>query len=302
MAHFKIPENSEDISWFDLPLNREMKLLQWGGDASGNKLELALDRSLPGVTLTVLPDKVAAASTVFTLKGSAVTEKFGVTACVVGTTSRYSEDLKVQVCGQPKKQPGYIVDLLSDVALKGNALQVHRYSRIMRDPSDETHILSQRITGKLNCGDTAADYGPKIFGQNTSTNYFQYYLPPTSDKMADLRFNADRVSVAITKIKAMLDRGQPVRVWLIHHDGFKPKIEGDTRTHFLTIIGYAPTKFLCLDPWPTGSILEYDGGMYQKKRIVFMGELEFNPSALEMGIASPSAAQGAHKYKVIAGP
>jgi hypothetical protein len=43
MANFKISENGEDISWFDLPLNREIKLLQWGGDASGNKLELALE-------------------------------------------------------------------------------------------------------------------------------------------------------------------------------------------------------------------------------------------------------------------
>jgi hypothetical protein len=37
MANFKIPENKEDISWFDLPLNRTMKLLQSGGDATGNK-------------------------------------------------------------------------------------------------------------------------------------------------------------------------------------------------------------------------------------------------------------------------
>jgi len=304
VANFKIPENAEDISWFDLPLNRTMKLLQWGGDLSGNRLELALDRSIPTVDLKVLPDKISSSSTLFTLKGIATTGEFGITACVAGTAQRYSEDLKVQVRGNPTKQPGYTVDLLSDVALYGNALQVYRYSRIMRDPPNYTHILSQRTGGGvLNCGDTAADYGPKIFSKNTYTNYYQYYLPPTSDKMADLRFNASRIGDGIARIKAFLGKGTPVRVWLIHHDGFsRPVIHGDTRTHFLTIIGFSATKFLYLDPWPTGSFLEYDGGMYAKKSIAFMGELEFDASHLDMGIASPSAATGAHKYKVLAGP
>lgn len=319
MANFKIPENNEDISWFDLPLNRTMKLLQWGGDATGNKLKLALDRSLPSVVLTVLPDKVPAASTLFELKGSSVTSEFGVTASVAGTTVRYSKDLKVQVGNNPTKQPGYTVDLLSDVALYGNALQVYRYSRIMRDPPNATHILSQKTTGKLDCGDTAAAYGvisnPKsylnasiykakhLFSKEVYLNYQLYYLPPTSDKMADLRFKANLVRDGIAKVKYMLSKGQPVRVWLIHHDGFaRPVIQGDTRTHYLTIIGFSATKFLYLDPWPGGSSLQYDGGMYPKRWIAFMGELEYDPSNLDMGIASPSTATGHHKYKVIGGP
>jgi hypothetical protein len=321
MANFKIPENKEDISWFDLPLNRTMKLLQWGGDATNKKLKLALDRSLPSVVLTVLPDNVPAASTLFTLKGSAVTSEFGVTACVAGTTVRYSTDLKVQVGNNPTKQPGYTVDLLSDVALHGNALQVYRYSRVMRDPPNNTHILSQRTTGVLNCGDTAAAYGvisnpdPKfylnapiykakfIFSKPVYVQNRLYYLPPKSDKMADLRFNANHVRIGIAKIKQLLSDGQPVRVWLIHHDGFaRPVIRGDRRTHYLTIIGFSATKFLYLDPWPGGSSLQYDGGMYPKNWIAFMGELEFDPSHLDMGIVSPSTAAGAHKYKVLAGP
>jgi hypothetical protein len=303
MANFRIPENSEDISWFDLPLNRTMKLLQWGGDASGNKLTLALDRPLPSVDLKVLPDKVSAASTLFTLKGTAIGADFGVTACVAGTAVRYSKDLKVRVGGNPTKQPGYTVDLLSDVALHGNSLQVYRYSRIMRDPSDDTHILSQRTKGALNCGDTAAGYGKKIFSKDTYTNYYKYYLPPTTDKMADLRFNPSAVRDGISKIKAFLTKGVPVRVWLIHHDGFsRPVIHGDTRTHFLTIIGFSATKLLYLDPWPGGSYLVYDGGMYVRTAIAFMGELEFDASHFEMGITSPTSARGLHKYKVLAGP
>jgi len=173
----------------------------------------------------------------------------------------------------------------------------------MRDPPNNTHILSQRTSGVLNCGDTAAAYGPKIFSKDTFTSYYKYYLPPTSDKMADLRFNASAVRDGIAKIKAFLSKGVPVRVWLIHHDGFnRPVILGDTRTHFLTIIGFSATKFLYLDPWPGGSLLDYDGGMYAKRSIAFMGELEFDASRFDMGIASPTAATGAHKYKVLAGP
>lgn len=303
MANFRIPENGEDVSWFDLPLNRAMKLLQWGGDVSGNKLDLALDRSVPGVDLKVLPDRMPAASTLFTLKASTAGADFGVTASVAGSAQRYSEDLTVHAGGTPTKQPGYTVDLLADMALSGNALQVYRYSHIMRDPSNNTHILSQRTSGVLNCGDTAAAYGQKLFGKDTHTNYFQYYLPPTTDKMADLRFNANAVRDGIAKIKAFLGKGEPVRVWLIHHDGFStPVIRGDPRTHFLTIIGYSATKFLYLDPWPTGSILEYDGGMYSKRSIAFIGELEFDTSHFDMGIVSPAAVTGAHHYKVLAGP
>ena len=304
MANFKIPENGEDISWFDLPLNRTMKLLQWGGDLSGNKLALSLDRSIPSVDLKVLPDKVSAASTLFTLKGTVSGTDCGVTACVAGSTDRYSEDLKIHVGGVPTKQPGYTVDLLSDVALSGNEMRVHRYSRIMKDPSTDKHILSQDTrAGHFNCGDVAADYGAKIFSQPTFTSYFVYYLPPSSDKMADLRFSPNSVRDGIAKIKANVGKGTPVRVWLIHDDGFStPVIHGDWRTHFLTIIGFSGTKFLYLDPWPTGSFLDYDGGMYPKKKIAFMGELEFDPSHLELGIGSPATATGAHKYKVIAGP
>ena len=257
MANFQIAENHEDISWFDLPLNRTMKLLQWGGDASGNKLQLALVPSLPSVDLKVLPDTgtVSAASTLFTLTGSSSGADFRVTACVQGTTVRYSQDLEVHVGGSPTKQPGYTVDLLANVALTGNALQVYRYSRIMKDPSDATHILCQDTRrGHYNCGDVAAAYGEisdpksylnapkykakKIFPKEVYLRYQLYYLPPTSRKMADLRFKKDKVRSGIQQIKYLLNNGTPVRVWLIHDDGFAtPVIQRDTRTHYLTIIG-----------------------------------------------------------------
>jgi hypothetical protein len=326
MATFQIPENHEIISWFDLPLNRTMKLLLWGGDGRGNKLQLALDPPASTVNLQVLPDRVPEASTLFTLRGGSSGVSFSVTACVPGTTVPFSKDLKVHVRGNPKRQPGYSVDLLANVALTGNALEVYRYSRIIKDPQDRTqinnHILCQDTRGgHYNCGDVAAAYGKisnpdpkfylnapkykakKIFSKPVYLQNRLYYMPPKSRRMADLRFNSDAVRRGILKIQNLLDNGTPVRVWLIHDDGFAiPVIQRDWRTHYLTIIGYSGTKFLYLDPWPTGSSLDYDGGMYPKTTIAFMGELVFDLSRPELGIGSPIGAGGAHKYKVIAGP
>jgi hypothetical protein len=157
--------------------------------------------------------------------------------------------------------------------------------------------------GHYNCGDAAAAYGRTIFGKDTFTPYYVYYLPPTTNKMADLRFDAARVARGIAMIRSMVSQGRPVRVWLVHHDGFSiPVIRDDLRTHFLTIIGYSNNKLLYLDPWPHGSRLQYDGGMYSPKQIAFMGELSFDFAHLELGISSPTGKMGLHNYKVIAGP
>ena len=305
MANFKLIEDGEVISSFDLPLNRTIKLLQWGGDTKGNKLEVALNQSTAAVDLSVLSDKLSAASTAFTVTGKQ--KGAGVSVCAyvpnTGRTQKYSEDLKLNVKGAPSKQTGYDVDLLSDLAISGNAKAVRAYTRILTGPHDNTHILSQNTQqGHFNCGDVAAGYGSRFFTKPASTVYFAYYQPPTSDKMADLRFYPDRVQTAIARIKSLVNQGIPVRVWLIHDDGFKPVIQGDWRTHFLTIIGYSSTKFLYLDPWPGGSILDYDGGMYPKTGNWFMGELTFDMSKLAKGICSPTGSRGAHEYKVIAGP
>jgi hypothetical protein len=303
MASFRIAESALDISSFDLPLNRTIKLLQWGGDLKGQKLALSLNPSTTAVDLKLLPDKLPAASTAFTITGKQKGAIVSVSAFVGGTTQRYSEDLKLRVRGEPTKQPGYNVDMLSDLAIKGNAKQIQEYASIVTGPSDNTHILSQNTNpGHYNCGDVAAGYGSRFFPQKANTAYYVYYLPPTNDKMADLRFNGERVKVGITRIKSLVNQGIPVRVWLIHHDGFKPVIQGDTRTHFLTIIGYSATKFLYLDPWPGGSKLDYDGGMFAKTTISFMGELSFDMNNLSLGIGSPNHSKGLHKYKVIAGP
>jgi hypothetical protein len=307
MANFKVSMTGPDIKkTFDLPVGRTIDLVQWGGDSNNKPLALALSPSSASIELKVLPAKLAAASTAFTLRGSTVGTSAAVAAFVAGSGSktRYAQDLKVKVRGLPTNQPGYSVDLLANIAANGSSNQLHQYSRITQDPPEAKIILSQDTRGgHYNCGDTAASYGPKIFGKDTSLVYYTYYLPAKTSKMADLRFDAARVGQGIASIRAMLAKGKPVRVWLIHDDGFAtPTIRDDWRTHFLTIIGYSSNRFLYLDPWPDGSKFKYNGGMYPAKEIAFMGELTFNLGSLELGIFSPSGGSGCHTYKVIAGP
>jgi hypothetical protein len=306
MANFKVSANGPDIGEYDLPLGRAMKLLQWGGDPKGNQLALGLDPPGRGVELKVLPDKGSAASTLFTLASYSAGTSFRVTASQQsgGKATGFSEGLQVTVCGAPTNQPGYAVDLLADLAAHGSSYQVYAYSRIMNDKGTFEHFLSQNTTpGHYNCGDVAASYGRKIFGRETLTTSIAYYLPAKTDKMADLRFNPTLVEHGIQKIQLHLRRGTPVRVWLIHHDGFShPAIQGDPRTHYLTIVGFSSNKFLYLDPWPRGSVLKYSGGMYSEKEIAFMGELTFDRTHPELGIFSPLGRLGRHNYTVIAGP
>jgi hypothetical protein len=315
MANFQILETSEDISNFDLPLNRTVKLKQWGGDGDGNRLEVALEAPIPGVTLTVLPDSLASASTAFTLNGTQKGAAGNVSAFVAGSghTQYYSGNLKIRVCGEPKKCAGYDVDLLSDLAIKGNGAQIKTYSKILGGPSNKHNMLSQDPDkAVLDCGDVAGGYGSKLFGKPSSTAWFAYYSKPTSNKRADLRFEPSMMRAKINRIKTLLNEGTSVRVWVVDSDGFSiPSIQSNANnTHFVTIVGYsdAASKFMFIDPWPGGSSMSYDGGMYGATTLAFFGELILEPMSIEKGIRSPAAAGGTIRsggtmsYTVIAGP
>lgn len=304
MANFKTSAKGRDISSFTIPQGRSVRLFQWGGDAQGNRLELELETA-GGISMVVHSDKQPAASTAFTLTGTVKNAAGTVNAYVAGSgkTQHYSQPLKITIGGAPQKQPGYGVDLLSDLAISGDADQLDLYSRIVTGPCTSSHVLSQDTRkGHYNCGDVANAYGPKLFKKKTSVSAFIYYKTGTSNKLDDLRFDEKRVAAGIAKIKAMLDKGTPVRVYLVHHDGFTFPIKNDWRSHYLTIIGYAGNLFLTLDPWPTGSRLDYEGGVFPKTQNCFIGELTWNPTRLDLGIGTPASASGAHNYRVIAGP
>ncbi len=300
MANFQLYETGEDISTFDLPLNREVTLKQSGGDFSGNRLSVELAPSTTSLLLKVLPDKPATASTLFSIRGNASVDGIRVSAYVAGTKQNFSEDLIVNVKAAPQKHPGFDVDLLSKLAISGNGNDIAVYTKVV---NANKALLEQNTTvGKYNCGDVSAGYGPKIFKTPASVTYNVYYKKPTSDKMADLRFDPVQMLGAVGKIKALLSKGTPVRVWLIHADGFGQQIQGTDPTHFSTIFAYGGGKFLYLDPLPDGSKMSYEGGMYGASPNRYMGQFEFDLSHPELGIRNSTKTLGSMPYTIIAGP
>ena len=302
MANFKIPQDGEDISSFDLPLKRDIALVQWGGDFSGNKLSLSVSSGSSFGLIDVKPTKLPSAFTEFILKGLSAPSTFKVSAYVPGTSNKFSEDLTVNVLPSASKHPGYSVDLISSMAIKGDAKKLRLYSQMFKDP---VPVLQQDTRPHhFNCGDVAANYGKKLFGKDTSTTYNAYYNTPTSDKMDDLRFEPSRMSGAIGRIKSLLDNGTSVRVWIVDNDGFSKFIQPTDPTHFVTIVGYGANKFLYIDPWPDGSNFPYNGGMY-KPRVsppTFFGEFEYDPANMSLGIHDSAQSHGSMHYRIVAGP
>jgi hypothetical protein len=206
----------------------------------------------------------------------------------------------VNVKGAPQKHPGFEVDLLSKLAISGNGNDIATYTKVVQ--ANKVLLEQNTTAGKYNCGDVSAGYGPKIFNTPASVTYNVYYKTPTSNKMADLRFDPVQMQGAISRIKALLFKGTPVRVWLIHDDGFGQQIQGSDATHFSTIFAYGGGKFLYLDPWPDGSVMSYEGGMYGASRNPYMGQFEFDLSHLELGIRNSTKTLGSMPYTIIAGP
>jgi len=302
VANFKVSLHGDNIDHFDIPVNREIKLLQWGGDRSGNRLNVALEpHASPTIRLDVLDEPLPAASTSFTVIGSAPGVTAKVMASASGPQDPYCGDLYVNVKDEAKKHPGYEVDLISNLAIKGDAQDLYNYSRMMIDPEP---ILQQNIVGRLNCGTVSENYGPKFFHTKASLAYNAYYLPPTSSRMDELRFDPNRMRSSFDRIQKLLRQGTPVRVWLVHADGFNKTITLSDPTHFVLIVGYGGNQFLYIDPWPDGSKFPYNGNMYPPKTTLhtFFGQLEFDPTHLELGIRHSPISKGSMPYTVIAGP
>jgi uncharacterized protein YvpB len=305
MANFKIGENGQDISSFDIPCGREVKLVQWGGDAEGNRLELGFSDNTAGFSLAPYSTKMAAASTLFGVRGDTPNSSVRITACVAGSnrSQHYAKPLQINCRGTPRNHAGYEVDLIANLAMNGNAKQIQSYSDIVdQNRGNCAKVLSQNVK-TMNCGDTARDYGKNIFGVKTFQGIQKYYLPAKSDKMKELKFNSKVVGTGILRIKTLLSKGQPVWLWCVHHDGFRhPEITAHHPAHYVTAVGYSGNKILYIDPWPGGSRLTYDGGMYPKQSNEHLGELIFNPSKPGEGLKTDRTGGSFQGLYVIAGP
>jgi hypothetical protein len=305
MANFKIGENGQDTTSFDIPCGREVKLVQWGGDAEGNRLELGFSDATAGFSLAPYSTKMAAASTLFGVRGNTPNSSVRITACVAGSShsQHYSKPLQIICRGTPHNQPGYEVDLVANLAMNGNAKQIQSYSDMVNQERNNcSDVLSQNVQ-TMNCGDTARDYGKNIFGVKTYQGMQKYYLPSKSRKMMDLKFNPKIVTAGFARIKAIIAKGQPVWLWCVHGDGFAmPEINEKHPAHYVAAVGFSGHKLLYLDPWPHGSRLVYDGGMYPKQSNHHMGEMYFNLSDPGFGINALNTGGTLTALRVIAGP
>jgi len=300
MAHFEIPENGEGITAFNIPyLGKPLTLMQWGGDAAGNQLALNFDPGPPAVELKIIK-KMPAASTLFTVRGLMDDCTVTLNAFIPGTAQTYAKELTFNVLGKPVNHPGYTVDLLAQLAQSSSAKKVHLYNLVMTKPAPLLKQNTER--GHYNCGDVSASYGGKLFGAKTSVANYAYYLPPTSDRMADLRFDANTMRLRINSIRGLLNQGVSVRVWLVHDDGFGTHITATDPTHYVTIVGYGEGKFLFIDPWPQGSAFRYAGGMYPPTDNKFFGEFWYDPGHLEMGIRKDAESENQMSYVIVGGP
>lgn len=315
---FKLRKNGTSISSFDLPLNIEV-VFYCGDDIKRNTPQIAVD---PAGASNVLVrsgpvDKSFVGATSVAVIGKVKDQRATLHALINNGSQSvpFGDDLTLTICGSPRKQPGYTVDLLASLALSGDASQIYNYTRILRINStdDPDQLLAQNTeTGKHNCGDVSLNYGRKYLGKPTSEDFrAAYYNPPAKakgNKMADLTFRPSIIRQAIAKIRALLDTGVSVRVWVLYGDDFGTTITPRDSTHFITIIGHAPDKFLYIDPWPGGSSLTYDGGMYPASEHFFLGELTFDVGKPEKGIHSvkgsaPNTSPGPNmNYRVVAGP
>lgn len=300
MANFKLPQNGKDIHTFYLPKDKTYTLVQWGGDPDGNRLQLELAPNDGQIWLWVSPNKMAEASTAFTLTNKVDKKNSVLHGFIPGTRTRYTEPLNLKA-GALQMHPGMAADLIYSLAANGKEPQVHMYTRIFEDP--EPLLQQNTEEGKYNCGDVCAGYAKTIFPGGVNLPFFAYYKKPTSDKKADLRFDPGQMQAAIGRIKGLVSRGIAVRVWVIIGDGFGPVISDHDHVHFVTIFAHGMGQFLFVDPWGSGSHFRYDGGINDVDQHEYIGQFTWNEADLSKGVRSSSSTIGVNPgYTLIAGP
>lgn len=302
MADFRTGLYGTRITSLTLPLGGKVKLVQFGGDRSGRRLDLAV--TPPGIVDLIPPHKpLPSASTGFEIEGKTAGATASIGAFVNGSgTDQFALPLQVRVGGRPRRQATYRVDLLYNLALSTDAVKLQNYEDMLSTYTG-AHVLRQNTSGTLNCGDVAEKTYGQLLGVKVWKHIGVLYRTPTSRKKKDLRFDPARVLLAINNIKKLLDQGRPVLLHTVHDDDFTiPLITGTPETHFITVIGYSDTSLMYLDPWPNGSSLIYEGGVLDPRDVGFMGELTWNLSKLELGIRSKNPKAGEYDYVVHEGP
>ena len=158
---------------------------------------------------------------------------------------------------------------------------------------------------KWNCGAALTSFAQRFAAHHQTSGGNLYYATPAPSKLSAVVFRKDVVRMGAEKIRQQLRSGNLVQVFVGHHENITVKggtIMPSSKTHFITIFGASRDgkRFIFFDPWPGGSVLEYQSGLMGKVRSLFMGEIELDDAAGV--IKSGSGRLGIHQYVILTGP
>ena len=202
------------------------------------------------------------------------------------------------VVGKYEYHPGMVVDLIAEIGRGNDSLKLLAIQRMLYyNRPDDSHINRDNIFeqhapandhvkyGNMACGIVAKFRGDQIFGNMTEVFYDNPYHEPLTGpvtKRSDVKYKAKTISSLQTQLAAMLADGKPVRVGVL--DGpinmgtvynkqgqlvYFPRnlVAYHAGGHSVLIVGCNEgiTKFLYIDPWGSGSQMEYLGGITGNK-------------------------------------
>lgn len=279
-------------------LGAELTLQQWGGAGISGDMP-TLYSSSPSVA-SVSDAKVQGHNQTFVLKG------VGAGTAVlngrdVGTGNDWVIALHV-IAGDFQNHTGMTSDLIASNVGRGNdAHKIYRILRLLNNNVDDTNLLNQRsdyntkMYGRLCCGEVVLKAGRKIFGR-VDEQYQSYHIPirvTAEDRKRgrvvtrdDVRYADATMTRARMALVRRLKAGEAIRVGAVHrvyassiagNGALQPNLDGG---HYVLIVGCddAGSRFLYIDPWPTGSQLRYEGGMpglIPAGPCLFLGRLEW---------------------------
>ena len=174
-------------------------------------------------------------------------------------------------------------------------------------------MQNTKTPSSFDCGTACDRFGNRFFGTKhyhvgAQSPYYRPYRKTGNGvgKMDQIDIDADALKRGVTEITRLLGKGEAVVVFVVHDDGFNVdrsgKIMQSVDTHWLTIVGgdALSSNFLYTDPWPGGSFLSYNSGIFGNVNSQFMGILTFNKDSNR--VVTPSGAAGLHKYLLLSGP
>jgi hypothetical protein len=191
------------------------------------------------------------------------------------------------------------VDLIADVCRGSNALKIHALQRMLNNNTlfsvdaegfgvynNGDNIFNQGATvnkspdpkiGRMSCGVVARWRSEEIFDNATKTapqfDWYQFgavHEPlsgkPTSRKQ--VKYRSDRIETLRLQIVRALNDGAPVRVAVVDSPTVIAPVNGylvayAAGGHTVIIVGCSADgmQFLYIDPWGSGSQMEYKGGI-----------------------------------------